>query len=582
MNLRNYQRTCYDNVFEALQSARSTLVVMPTGAGKTIVFGCIARDWPHGRVLVVAHRDELIRQAADKVGRIVGEDCSIEMGSRRADDDVYYGKSHVVVTSVQTMSRPTRHERFDPNEFGLLIFDEAHHAVAESYLRVLGYFRTNPNLKTLGVTATPDRADEEALGQVFESVSFEYGIRDAIQDGWLVPIQQQLVWVDGLDFSACRTTAGDLNQGDLAKIMEMEKSLHGVVYPTMDIAGDRKTLVFTASVAQAERGCEIANRHKPGSAEWISGSTPIDDRRAILSRYAKGDFQFLFNCAIALEGFDEPTIEVVAMARPTKSRALYAQAIGRGTRPLAGAVDGLDTSDERRAAIASSEKPNMLVLDFVGNSGRHKLIHATDVLGVEYDDQVLEEALAEIEAKSKQGEPLDVEDAFRMAAERREAARRQKEIDEARRSRADQEAAIRQQDADRRRDIRAKASYGTKAVDPFSVLDVAPQREPGWHKGRKPSVKMLAFLRNQGVAEPQLEQLSFVHAQQLIREIIRRREDHLCTYKQAKLLKRHGYDGDMGFEEASRIITQLASNNWKPVPVPAEVVDANAEAMRIL
>src|SRR5690606_3543821 len=145
-----------------------------------------------GRVVVMAHRDELIRQAAAKVGKIVGENCDIEMGDCYADQCSVYSRAHVVVTSVQTMCRERRHNRFDPNEFGLLVIDECHHAVSSTYRKVINHFRQNKNLKVLGVTATPDRSDEEALGKVFESVAYEYGIRDAIQDGWLVPIEQQL------------------------------------------------------------------------------------------------------------------------------------------------------------------------------------------------------------------------------------------------------------------------------------------------------------------------------------------------------------------------------------------------------
>jgi superfamily II DNA or RNA helicase len=487
------------------------------------------------------------------------------MGQDRSNEEGYlYDKAHVVVSSVQTMSRPGRHQRFRPEEFGLVIFDEAHHATAESYLKVLGHFRGNPDLKWMGVTATPDRTDEEELGKVFETVAFEYGIKEAIHDGWLVPIEQQLVWVEGLDFSACRTTAGDLNQGDLAKIMEMEKALHGVVAPTMDIAGDRKTLVFTASVAQAERGAEIANRHRPGCAEWISGETFIDDRREILRRYANQDFQFLFNCAIALEGFDDPGIQVVAMARPTKSRSLYSQAIGRGTRPLPDLVDGIESPDGRRQAIAGSYKPNMLVLDFVGNSGRHKLIHATDVLGCEYDDDELEAALFEIQERSKQGEPTNVEEAFSMAAQRREAARQQREAEAAKRSKADQEAALRAEAARRRQAILAKAYFGTKIVDAFAEFDILPKREPGYHKGRPATEKMLAVLRKAGIAdEAELEQLSYVHAGQLISELKKRWDKGLCTLKMARVLKKHGYDPDVPMKEASAIIDALAKNGWK-------------------
>lgn len=569
--LRDYQQFSYDQIFGALQQSRSTLLVLPTGTGKTIIFGCVARDWPTGRVLIVVHRDELKTQAAEKVGEITGEACAIEMGSERSNEGRHLYKSHVVVTSVQTMSRPNRHARFDPQEFGLIIFDEAHHAISDTYLRVLGHFRANPNLKTLGVTATADRLDEEKLGQVFASVAHEYNLKDAIDDGWLVPIQQQLVWVDGLDFSHCRTTAGDLNQSDLAKIMEMEQALHGVVVPTIKIAGDRKTLFFTASVAQAERGSEIANRYESGSAKWICGTTPMDERREILKRYARGEFLRLFNCAIALEGFDEPGIQVVAMARPTKSRALYAQAIGRGTRPLAGIVDPFKTPESRREAIAASAKPNMLVLDYVGNSGRHKLMHCTDVLGVDYDDSILEDALREIEERSEAGAALDVNEAFDLAEERRVEAKRLKaELLE----KQETEEALRRRDAKRRHEIKARAKFGSRSVDPFLVFDLLPKRVPGWHKGRRPTIKMLAMLRNVGVSEPELEKISFSHSQQLIKEIISRRDNNLCTFKQAKTLGKFGYPLDTGFSEASDIITALAKNSWQPLlDSPAKETD---------
>ena len=565
MQPRPYQLECLSSIDDALRDGPSTLVVMATGTGKTVVFGHVAANWRAGRVLIVVHRDELSQQASTKVGKIVGEQCAIEKGEERSNESTPWAKSHVVVTSVQTMCRPNRHERFDPHEFGLVIIDEAHHSVAETYLRVLGHFRQNPNIKLLGVTATPDRADEEALGKVYQSVAFEYGIREAIDDGWLVPIQQQLIQVHDLDFSHCRSVAGDLNQGDLAAVMEAEKALHGVVYPMMETAGDRKTLVFTASVAHAERACEIANRHQPNSAEWIHGGTPIEVRRDVLRRYATGDFQYLFNCAIATEGFDDPTIEVVAIARPTKSRALYSQMVGRGTRPIAAEVDGLDTADERKAAIAASDKPNVLVLDFVGNSGRHKLIHATDILGFDYNDDELDDALAEIMERSQQGLATDVEDAFRMAAERRENARRQKEIEEQQRRKYIEEQALRNQQAARRQGIVAKADYSKREIDPFDVFDIRRKREPGWHKGRSPSPKMLNLLRKAKVPESQLENLTFTDAQQLIKEVTKRWDEGLCSLKQAAVLRKYGYSQNMTFDEAKRTLDRLAANRWKPL-----------------
>jgi superfamily II DNA or RNA helicase len=209
-------------------------------------------------------------------------------------------------------------QKFDPNEFSLLIIDEAHHSAAKSYRKVIDYYRRNKNLKVLGATATPDRADEKALGQIFDSVAFDYEIVDAIDDGWLVPITQQSVVVDGLDYSGIRTTAGDLNGKDLAAVLEFEETLHGFVGPILELSGDRKTLIFAASIAHAERICEILNRHKPKSAEWVHGKTPKEERRDLWPRYAGSDFQYLVNVGVTTEGFDEPSIEIIAICRPTR------------------------------------------------------------------------------------------------------------------------------------------------------------------------------------------------------------------------------------------------------------------------
>ncbi|PJF23981.1 MAG: hypothetical protein CUN53_20150, partial [Phototrophicales bacterium] len=147
--------------------------------------------------------------------------------------------------------------RFRPDEFSLLVVDEAHHATAATYKRMIAYYRRNPKLKVLGVTATPDRADEQALGQIFENVSYVYELPQAVRDGWLVNPIQQCVVVESLDFSGVTMTAGDLNVGELADVMEEERNLHTIVSTTIDVAAGRKTLMFAASVKQAERTCEI-------------------------------------------------------------------------------------------------------------------------------------------------------------------------------------------------------------------------------------------------------------------------------------------------------------------------------------
>ncbi|MBM4020213.1 MAG: helicase, partial [Planctomycetes bacterium] len=518
--------------------------------GKTVTFAHVINRMPMGRTLVLAHREELIFQAADKIEAVTGAKPDIEMAEMRADHAMF-GKARVVVSSIQTQcagrNGDSRMKRFDPREFALLVVDEAHHATAPTYRRVLEHYGQNPDLKILGVTATPDRHDEEALGQVFDSVAFDYELLDAIHDGWLVPIRQRSVVVDGLDYSSIRTTAGDLNGADLARVMEYEETLHAVAAPTLDLAAGRKTLVFAASVAHAERLCEIFNRHRTEAARFVTGTTPKDERRGMLADYAAGKFQILVNVGVATEGFDEPGIACVVMARPTKSRALYAQMAGRGTRPLPGLVDAHPEADARRAAIAASVKPACEIIDFVGNSGRHRLITTADILGGNYSDEVV--ARARAKAEEADGAAVDMAEALADAekelAEERERARR---------------AAI-----------RAKARYSCQVVDPFDVFHIEPWRERGWDKGREPSEKMLALLERNGI---DTKGLSFTQAKQLVGEIIRRYEERKCSFKQARLLARYGYPTDVPFAEASRLIDALAKNGWKrPADSPAEPVE---------
>lgn len=537
LKLRPYQEDFLRSIHEQFASVNATLAVSPTGTGKTVLFAALARDWTQGRVLIMAHRDELIRQAADKIEAICGETPAIEMGESRSDERGFFSRPRVVVTSVQTMSRESRMQRFSPDDFGLLICDEAHHAVAATYQRVINYYRRNQFLKVLGVTATPDRTDEMALGQVFESVAKNYELHHAIDDGWLVPIDQQFVFCDGIDFSAVRTTAGDLNGADLDHVMSEERVLHQVVHPTLELAGDVPTLVFASSVSHADRMAEIFNRHSQGSAVCLHGNTPIEDRRRQLERYKRGEYQFLVNCGLFLEGFDETRIGVVAMARPTKSRALYCQCVGRGTRPLAGTVDGWETAEERKERIAISGKPSVLVLDFVGNSGRHKLISTADILDGEYPDDVVESARESAKEKSKRGERSD------MLAELAEARRRAEE--EGRR---------------KRRHLVARAKYGREQVNPFDVFDIMPKREPGWFKGKPPTEKQLNILRNAGMPT---KDISFSQASQLIGEVFKRREKGEATFKQAAILSRFGERTDVSFQEASAMIDEIKARGWR-------------------
>lgn len=538
---------------------RSTLVVMPTGTGKTVVMGQIAKHWPQGRIMLIAHREELIRQAADKIGAICSEQCGVELADEMSPEGGY-SPPRVVVSSVQTLNSQRngryRMERFNPQQFGLVLTDEAHHATAATYRRVYDWFYQNPDLRHLGVTATPDRADEEALGQIFDSVAFEYNILDAINDGWLVPIEQQFVHVQGLDLSACKSDKHDLKDADVARVMNQEALLHRVVDPVVQLAGDKPTLVFAASVEHAHRMAEIFNRHKPSSAIAIDGNTDKEERREHLKRFSRGEFQYLCNMGVFLEGFDEPRIGVVAMARPTKSRALYAQVAGRGTRPLPGLVDTLDDAEARRGAIALSDKPAMLMLDFVGNSGRHKLVSTADILGGNESDEVIERATKNAQEKSARNERVNMQKELEEAREELE-----EELRARHKAQADAEAA--------RRAIIAKAKFSTKAVNPFDIFDVIPKREPGYMKGKRPTERQVAALQRFKVDQKTIDGLSLVQAGQMLDVLVKRAKEGLCTLKQAKTLGKFGLPTDVTFSEANRMLNQLAANNWQPLTARA-------------
>ena len=545
MILRDYQKDAHDKTLEAFRKSRAVLVVCATGLGKTIIAAHIVKAFlARGRILWLAHHEELITQARDKLEAITGERVEVEMADSWAAKTTIWGGAKIVVGSIQTQiagSNGGRMRRFDPNDFSLVVVDEAHHATAASYRKSISYYRQNPDLAILGLTATPDRADEEALGQIFDDVPFEFDINDGIDSGWLVPVMQTVVHVDGLDYSAVRTTAGDLNGKDLADILEYEQNIHEMVTPILDVCGDRKTLIFTITVAQADRTAEILNRHKPGSAEYVCGTTPKDYRREMFQRYAEGKFQYLVNVGVTTEGFDEPTIQCIVMGRPTESRGLFAQMAGRATRPLPGIVDGVDTADARKALISLSGKPYMEIVDFVGNSGRHKLIHAADILGGKYSDEIVELANRNAERQDK---PVDIAS---------ELAQAEREIDRRRRER--EEAAT-------RADIKLRSRYTTSKIDPFDVLDIVPGREPGWHKGRMPTEKMKKCLENFGVTA---DDLSFSRAHQLIDKLIKRAQAQKATFKQVRLLRSKGIDAtEMTMPEATAAISEIAQREgWR-------------------
>jgi len=584
MILRDYQQKAVASVFDKWQRHVSTLGVAATGCGKTIIFANVIAQMQPKRALVLAHRDELIIQAKDKIEQVAGLAVEIEKADLYASTSLFH-KTPVVVSSIQTqISGPKdrrRYLRFKPTDFGVLICDEVHHATSKSWKEVINYYRQNPDLRVLGVTATPDRADQEALGQVLESVAFEYGILDAIQDGWLVDITQQFVSVSSLDYSHVRTTAGDLNEGDLAKVMEMEENIQGICQPTLEVMHGlepktlakipvpewrdylgglgktpRRTIIFTVSVAQAEMGCNVLSRAIDG-VEWVCGATAKEKRRATLTRFAKGETHAVFNCGVLLEGFDNPGVEVIAMARPTKSRALYTQAIGRSTRPLPGLVDGIETSEGRRAAIAASAKPFCRILDFVGNSGRHKLISCADVLG----GKITPEAIDRAKAKAiEEGKPVKI-----MVTMTNAEIELQQEKEKA-------AELARQRAAARKAHLLARAEFRSESIDPFSEDGYRPAGGVIFSRdGKRFSEKQIATFRQAGY-DP--SHFGYKQGQAIIGKILAEPSE-----KQLKVIRRAGANPEgWSRKECSKFIDKLAKNNWKlPPPEPNQAEKEAAE-----
>lgn len=553
MQPRPYQDECRRSVYKSLGEVRSTLAVLATGLGKTIIFSTIAKDALEKgkRVLILAHREELVTQAAEKFERVSGKRAAIEMAERSEalDRSMFNGGDYpqVVVASVQSLVR--RLSRFAPDHFDLVVVDEAHHAIAETYRKILAHF----DCKVLGVTATPDRGDKKGLRQVFEDVAFKLDIRDGINSGWLVPIRQEFVEAKDLDLSRCRTVAGDLNAGDLEAAMTEMKVLEQVAGPTVDRAGSRPTLLFTVTVAHAHALAEVLRGHTKGLVEALDGTTDRDKRREVVEAFKAGQIQYLVNCALFTEGFDAPNTACVSVARPTKSRALYEQIIGRGTRTLDGVLSGLDhvTADVRRSAILTSPKPDLLVLDFVGNSGKHSLVNTLDVL--DGDDGSPEKSLAK--GILERGETSDVLEALRRAR-----------------------AQIEEMELNRMR-AAARKSYQTVQIDPFLAFGVGDRGSD--MLGREPTERQREMLNRAGISPGNLDR---AQCSRLISELMARREKDLGTYKQVNRLIKSGLQRDIAsrltFSQCSELMNRLVQNKWKAPPDWMPWVQATAERPR--
>jgi superfamily II DNA or RNA helicase len=536
---------------------------MPTGGGKTVVFSFLAKHFiQFGRVMILVHRKKLALQAKAKIEEICGCHCGLEMGENKSNENqtglFHKDKPPVVVSTIQTHSAGGRDgggriAKFDPSEFVLVIIDEAHHAISKSWERSIKYYLSNPDLKILGVTATPNRTDEQALGQIFEEVAFNYGMEDFINRGWLVPVDGQEKELEGLDFSKCKTTAGDINMADLASVVESKKNLFGVAYETIECAGDLRGIGFAATVAQAKCISDICNGHRRGKSAWIYSKTPDEDRELILEKFRHGDIQYLWNCGIFTEGFDDANIGFVSMARPTKSDSLYTQMMGRGIRPHESIAHGLNNLTHpafRRMAINRSKKPSCLIMDFVGNNGHHRIVTIYDILGGAVSDRATENAIA---FARKDGGRHRVN----KVLNEEEQKIKQEEIRLERKKKDDQAA-------DENAKLPVKAKYKTVKFNPFEVLGIKPVEHTGlaarMDEGKYLSPKQLGILRREGY-DP--SKLKYARAVQLVGIICSRYYNKLCSLKQADILKRFDCNVNVSREDASKMLDQIASNGWQ-------------------
>ena len=333
--LRDYQTEALDAVAAAEEAGvRRQMLVLATGAGKTVIFSHLPLVRPDSiPMLVLAHREELLGQAADKI-RASNPDLAVEIEQGQKN---YAGHVDVVVASVATLGRSgsARLKRFDPGYFKVVVVDEAHHAAAETYRRVLDHF---PDALRLGVTATPRRGDKVRLDDIFDEIVYERTMVDLIEEGWLAP-PRAYRFTSSADLSTVRIVGGDYEAKGLSSAINVdarhEVALRAYLDPEVG-AGTRKNLVFCVDIAHAEA---LASYFCTHGVEARAVHSKSEDREELLAGFRRGDFKVLTNVGIATEGYDDPSIDMVTMARPTQSVVLFTQCIGRGARLFDGKED---------------------------------------------------------------------------------------------------------------------------------------------------------------------------------------------------------------------------------------------------
>ena len=513
MELRPYQEEARQKVQEEWKNGKKrTLLVLPTGTGKTIVFSKIIEDRVKKgeRVLVIAHRGELLEQASDKLYKSTGLKTATEKAEQTSLGSFY----RVVVGSVQTMQREKRLNQFPPEYFDTIVIDEAHHAISDGYQRVLSHFE---DANVLGVTATPDRGDMRNLGSYFESLAYEYGLAEAIKSGYLSPIKALTIPLK-LDLSNVKQQAGDFSTKDLGTALD--PYLEQIAEEMKKQCFNRKTVAFLPLVKTSQKFRDILNKHGFKDAE-VNGESA--DREQILKDYEEGKYNVLCNSMLLTEGWDCPSVDCVIVLRPTKVRALYSQMVGRGTRLAPG-------------------KKELLLLDFLWHTERHELCHPANLIAT--DEAVAKKMTENIE---ELGAPIDLEQAEQQAKEDVALEREEslaKQLSEMKR---------------RKRKLVDPLQF-EMSIQASDLTDYVPSF--GWQMS-PPTDKQVKALEKWGIFPDEIENAG--KAEMLINRLVKRRDAGLSTPKQIRFLENRGFQhvGTWQFEAATKLINRIAANGWR-------------------
>ena len=513
MNLRPYQEEARSAIHTEWENGRKkTLLVLPTGTGKTVVFAKIAEDQVRSgeRTLILAHRGELLDQAADKILKTTGLKCSVEKAEQTSLDSFF----RITVGSVQSMYQDKRLKRFAPDHFGTIIIDEAHHAITEGYQKILEHF---PDAHVLGVTATPDRGDMRDLGAVFDSLAYEYTLPRAIKDGYLVPIKALTVPLK-MDLTGVGTQSGDYKPGDLDTALD--PYLEMIAEEMKRTCADRKTVVFLPLIKTSQKFRDILNSHGFKAAE-INGKS--EDRAQILADFDAGKYNVLCNSMLLTEGWDCPAVNCVIVLRPTKIRALYCQMVGRGTRPAEG-------------------KKDLLLLDFLWHTKTLELCRPAHLIA-----ENAEVANKMTDNLAQAGCPVDITEAEEKAASDVVADRENalaKKLEEMKK---------------RKRQLVDPLQYAM-SIQSEDLSSYVPSF--GWELD-EPNAKQKKSLEKYGIFPDEID--SAGKAQKILDSLHERQDLGLATPKQIRFLegKNFRHVGTWSFEAAKKMIARISAAGWR-------------------